>query len=389
MIALGPWGGPDGRPWSFRTRGGDGISSITIHIFQTIRSISFTDSSGAISGTFGGVNHTGPGQQTLTVNINWPSEYLKYISIGISEFQGKKVIRYISFGTNMTTHGPFGWWETHPITIPIGDNIVVGFHGRSDGQLLDALGVFVRPVHPERIIRLGPWPGFVNQQLYQQPFDFKVATCIKEITVQTQNTRLIALAFRDANGRHGSTSGVNGYLGSITFITNLTRYGPFGETLGDDDLFDIPINGATVNGFHGTAGENGVGQIGLHAKEASPWGGSGGNSWTYKAANGGGINQVLMNVGRNIRSIAFRDNTGIVSHPFGAGQEFDAIEEAQLCPFPRSYNDKYYADVLASGEFTKLDFLVSAWIFVVVMRPLAFGYMDKVMFTCVLSGIDV
>ncbi|KAL3632378.1 hypothetical protein CASFOL_025362 [Castilleja foliolosa] len=358
VISLGPWGGSAGNNWSFR--GNRAITSITIYYFQGIRSISFTDATGSISGNFGGDTSQEQGSW-IKVDINWPSEYLKYItgSVGTHFQTGTTVIMSLSFGTNLRTYGPYGpTSQGTPFSIPVRDDVVVGFYGRSS-QLLDAIGVFVQPINSHQSITFGPWGSEDGD-----PFNFRVGTWIKEITVQYGRDHVISVAFKDANGQqYGKFGGnynlndldgertvvinepfehltsISGTVGlymnrtvirSISFITNLTTHGPFGS--GGFSAFSIPMRGSIVNGFHGRASDY-LYAIGIDVKvrerpeetiSIGPWGGPGGNAWSY--TTNGGINQIIMHVGQNIKSISFRDTTGHGSATFGGNNPNDTAE---------------------------------------------------------------
>ena len=82
---------------------------------------------------------------------------------------------------------------------------------------------------------------------------------------------------------------------SLSFITNLTTYGPFGTATGTS--FSIPIEGSVVIGFHGRGGYF-LDAIGIHVKprdiegtiSIGPWGGQGGSPWSYMTNRGSSRN---------------------------------------------------------------------------------------------------
>ncbi|KAF4380950.1 hypothetical protein F8388_011872 [Cannabis sativa] len=295
VISLGAYGSSTGGdPWSYKLS--CGLKEIIIYEDRNIKSISFKDASGFISGTFGG-NNPDPldkGQERKIV-LNWPVEYL----ISISGTHGKfndipdDVILSLSFQTNLKTYGPFGTTtgRGEPFTAPIGgeDSLVVGFFGRS-GYYLDALGIYVKP---QANISFGEWGGPGGD-----PFGFTVGrSWIKQITVYQDSSNIKSLSFKDGNdneyGPFGgnnpnnvglpttiefergsaeyltSISGTYGkYLNltvitSISFITNLKTYGPFGGETGTP--FSLPIQGGVVVGFHGKSGDF-VDSIGIYVK---------------------------------------------------------------------------------------------------------------------------
>ncbi|KAI9071821.1 hypothetical protein K1719_046215 [Acacia pycnantha] len=209
-------------------------------------------------------------------------EYLISISGNYGDYSGLLVIKSLSFITNLKTYGPFGTTSGNdtPFSIPIADSVVVGFHGRA-GYYVDALGIFVEPVDPlNGTISLGPWGGPGGD-----PFSFTVqGSWIKEIVVEQGGT-INSIAFKDADGHYygkfggkdpndigvektvtingpsehlKSISGTYGeykrhqVITSLSFITNLDTYGPFGTASGTS--FTIPIQGSLVIGFYGRAG---------------------------------------------------------------------------------------------------------------------------------------
>ncbi|KAF9663135.1 hypothetical protein SADUNF_Sadunf17G0006900 [Salix dunnii] len=120
------------------------------------------------------------------------------------------------------------------------DSAVVGFHGRC-GYYLDALGIFVIPI---------------------------------EIDGLSEHLTSIS-------GTYGNYA-IMVLITSLSFITNLTTYGPFGNATGTS--FSIPIEGPVVIGFHGR-GRHYLDAIGIHKNiegtiSIGPWGGRGGSPWS-------------------------------------------------------------------------------------------------------------
>ncbi|KAM6595431.1 hypothetical protein CsatA_005955 [Cannabis sativa] len=296
VISLGPYGnrtGAGGNPWSFKLSSGTGISQIIIHEKENIKSISFEDATGFFSGTFGGMDPNSKGQERRIL-LNWPVEHL----ISISGTQGEytnvahDVVRSLTFQTNLKTYGPFGNPNVgEPFTLPIGeDSVLAGFFGRS-GYYLGALGIYVRP---ERSISFGEWGGPGGD-----PFGFTVGrSWIKHITIYQDSSNIKSLSFKDGNdhkyGPFGgknpnnvglpttiefegvaeyltSISGTYGkYLNltvitSISFITNLKTYGPFGRSREIGTAFSLSIQDGVVVGFHGKSGDF-VDSIGIYVK---------------------------------------------------------------------------------------------------------------------------
>ncbi|XVE79531.1 hypothetical protein DITRI_Ditri14bG0066200 [Diplodiscus trichospermus] len=316
IISLGPWGGLGGDQWSYRAS--LGIAEIVLRVEGNIKSISFKDATGKVSGTFGGGGNDPEDRgEKRKIEIQWPSEYLKSISGTYGSYKGLLVITSLSFITNLTTYGPFGTDSSELFSIPIADSAVVGFHGRC-GYYLDALGIFVIPANSHGSISVGPWGGPGGD-----PFSFRVGSWIKEIIVH-EGTNIKSLSFKDGNGHeYGKFGGnnandtgeertieIDGHLEhltsitgtygnynglvvitSLSFKTNLTAYGPFGTATGTS--FSIPIEGSVVIGFHGRGGYY-LDAIGIHVKprdreetiSIGPWGGQGGNPWSYMTYRG-------------------------------------------------------------------------------------------------------
>jgi hypothetical protein len=58
---------------------------------------------------------------------------------------------------------------------------------------------------------------------------------------------------KSISGTYGSYKGFL-VITSLSFITNLTTYGPFGTATGETETFSIPIADSAVVGFHGRCG---------------------------------------------------------------------------------------------------------------------------------------
>ncbi|KAM7473130.1 hypothetical protein LguiB_020373 [Lonicera macranthoides] len=366
IISFGPWGGLGGDHWSYRAS--RGITEIVLHVQGNIKSISFKDASGMVSGTFGGRGNDPEDRgEEKKIGIQWPSEYLKSISGTYGSYEGQLVITSLSLITNLTTYGPFGTASSEVFSIPIANSAVVGFHGRC-GYYLDALGIFVIPTNSEGSISVGQWGG-----LGGDPFSFRVGSWIKEIIVR-EGINIKSLSFKDGDGHeYGKFGGnnptdpgeerkivIDGHLehltsitgtygnydgrvviGSLSFKTNLTTYGPFGTAT--DTSFSIPIEGSVVIGFHGRGGYY-LDAIGILVKprdiegtiSIGPWGGQGGSPWSYMTNQG--INQIVINVGSNIKSISFQDTTGLDSATFGGNSPNDIGErKTVLINWPSEY----------------------------------------------------
>ncbi|KAF5731592.1 mannose/glucose-specific lectin-like isoform X3 [Tripterygium wilfordii] len=357
-ISSGPWGGPGGNPWSFQGR--SGISRITIQERINIKSISFLDANGNQSGIFGGMDPNDYLGDERVIDINWPSEYLISISGTYGIYKGLLVILSLSFKTNLTSHGPFGTNSGESFSNPISDGVIAGFHGRG-GYYLDAIGIFVQPGDSTGSVSFGQWGGPGGN-----PFTFKVGSWIKEINILDRSI-ISSISFRDSNDHEYGTFGGNdpnnigemktikidgplefltsidgtyGYFNgllvitSLSFITNLTTHGPIGTASGTS--FSIPIESSYIIGFHGKAGYY-LDSIGIHVKprghmegiiSLGPWGGQGGNPWSYTTHNG--IYEIIIYEGLNIKSISFKDTTGLTSKTFGGNNPQDLGERKMI-----------------------------------------------------------
>ncbi|KAM6576290.1 hypothetical protein CsatB_028127 [Cannabis sativa] len=193
VTSLGAYGGRGGDPWSYILN--SGLKEIIIHEDKNIKSISFKDSTGFTSGTFGGnsPDNSERGKERKIV-LDWVSEYLISISGTHGVFNGvADVIVSLSFQTNLKIYGPFGTTTIgKPFTIPIDeDSLLLGFFGRC-GYYLDALGTYVKP---EPIISVGEWGGSGGS-----PFSFKVRmSWIKQITIRHDSSNIKSLFFKDGN----------------------------------------------------------------------------------------------------------------------------------------------------------------------------------------------
>ncbi|KAL9380292.1 hypothetical protein Peur_025949 [Populus x canadensis] len=300
IISLGPWGGLGGDHWSYRASGG--ITEIVLRVEGNIKSISFKDASGLVSGTFGGKgNDPNDRGEQKKIEIQWPSEYLKSISGTYGSYKGLLVITSLSFITNLTTYGPFGTAPGETFSIPIADSAVVGFHGRC-GYYLDALGIFVTPANSHGSISVGQWGGPGGD-----PFSFRVGSWIKEIIVH-EGANIKSLSFKDGNGQ---------------------EYGKFGgnnaNDIGEERRIEIDGLSEHLTSITGTYGNYaGIVRDIEGTISIGPWGGRGGDPWSYITNRG--INQIVINVGSNIKSISFRDTTDLDSATFGGKHPNDIGE---------------------------------------------------------------
>ncbi|KAJ9560891.1 hypothetical protein OSB04_006051 [Centaurea solstitialis] len=325
-LTHGPWGGPNGETWIWMPKGI--IKKITIihrdHVVIDRIKFHSDDCTGEIESPFYG----GPcdDARTDTICIDYPYEYLVSISGTYGcDHTDDDVVQSLCFVTNKTRYGPYGFDDGTPFSYEAKGGVIVGFHGRAD-YFLDAIGVYVMPAslaffrnftiekNPKhelcsscmsRIItpkEAGPWGASVGKL-----WDDGVFSTIKHINVFMDESlkvfRAVQFVYlkRDAksflSSVHGGTcedkmeqaslvnldgkdeyltqiSGfygpVGGYDGleaikSITFITNKTIYGPYGEEQGDGyTYFTSTISPGKVVGFHGRKSNGFLTAIGVH-----------------------------------------------------------------------------------------------------------------------------
>ncbi|URE19103.1 Jacalin [Musa troglodytarum] len=92
--------------------------------------------------------HGGDGDYFDCISFE-PSEYLTSIGghYGPVEQRGAAVMRSLEFGTNRRKYGPFGWEEGTPFCFDFHSGLDFGgFHGRSTGSHLSALGIYVKSI---------------------------------------------------------------------------------------------------------------------------------------------------------------------------------------------------------------------------------------------------
>ncbi|RWW03736.1 hypothetical protein GW17_00033082, partial [Ensete ventricosum] len=92
--------------------------------------------------------HGGDGDYFDCISFE-PWEYLTSVSghYGPVEQRGAVVMRSLKFGTNQTNYGPFGREEGTPFCFNFHSGLDFGgFHGRSTGSHLSALGIYVKSI---------------------------------------------------------------------------------------------------------------------------------------------------------------------------------------------------------------------------------------------------
>ncbi|KAK8457320.1 hypothetical protein SEVIR_3G166300v4 [Setaria viridis] len=149
LMKVGPWGGTGGHPWD--DGGHSGIRSITVSYDRFIDSISVEYDHDGLA--VPGERHGGAGgNHTTQIRLGFPDEHLTGVSGHYSPIAagGSPVIRSLAFRSNQRAYGPFGVAEGAAFTFPVDGGVIVGFCGRSGWQL-DAVGLYVAPLRPERM----------------------------------------------------------------------------------------------------------------------------------------------------------------------------------------------------------------------------------------------
>ncbi|KAF3962766.1 hypothetical protein CMV_012761 [Castanea mollissima] len=267
---------------------------------KAIDSISFKSEDG--DGAFEYSDKYG-GDRTDKILLDWPREYLTSITGTIGNVRNYTVIKSLRFYSNRTKYGPYGDERGESFSFPMEGGIIVGFNGRS-GALLDAIGVYVKTFIPSCALSpsftmhqkldnkmnvvvprgLGPWGGHGGKQ-----WDDGVFSTIRELHLHVGDSVIHAihvlyeskdgkLVWSQKHGRSGGDKihrikldesrdflvGIVGFYGpvkgndsfevlrSITFYTNNSKYGPFGDEIGN--AFTSSVTTGKVVGFHGRSG---------------------------------------------------------------------------------------------------------------------------------------
>ncbi|XP_074567066.1 inactive protein RESTRICTED TEV MOVEMENT 1-like [Curcuma longa] len=105
-----------------------------------------------LGGRHGGSVWVGDNFDSITLEQD---EYLTSINGGYTQFERKKAIKSLKFTTNKKTYGPFGRKEALPFCFNFyfGSGSVCGFHGRSNGNYLVAIGVYINILSPRPQIK--------------------------------------------------------------------------------------------------------------------------------------------------------------------------------------------------------------------------------------------
>nr|CAD1816961.1 unnamed protein product [Ananas comosus var. bracteatus] len=188
-------------------------------------------------------------------------EYLTAMNGTTGSFnQVANVVRSLTFVTNVRKYGPFGVEQGTPFSIPVANGRIVGFYGRSgrtrqawimgrnggnprdidgnptrvskivvrSGQAIDSLAYDYD--QDGKTFEAGPWGGSGGNPLRYDSGEFLTAI----------------------NGTTSPFNNVANILRSLTFVTNIRKYGPFGVEEGTP--FSVPVTNGRVVGFYGRSG---------------------------------------------------------------------------------------------------------------------------------------
>uniref|UniRef100_A0A0E0R944 Jacalin-type lectin domain-containing protein n=1 Tax=Oryza rufipogon TaxID=4529 RepID=A0A0E0R944_ORYRU len=218
-----------------------------------------------------------------------PSEFLVEVSGTFGRFRAAlDIITSLTFVTNAQSYGPYGQREGTPFHIPVqSSGCIVGFFGRA-GWYVDAIGIYFGHA------KIGPCGGNGGKahDIMVLPHRLENVTICSDIVIHS-----LAFSYSDHDGQHhtagpwGGDGGnnqtiqfgpsellttVSGTFGSyntsydvitsITLVTNIGCYGPFGKEKGISFNFPIQGNGSIV-GFFGHA-ELYIDAIGVYV---NPW----------------------------------------------------------------------------------------------------------------------
>ncbi|XP_066360683.1 cysteine-rich receptor-like protein kinase 34 isoform X2 [Miscanthus floridulus] len=256
------------------------LESLTISYFEVIHAFSFSyiDKAGKQK-TVGpwGTGYSHPQKQTKTIFFE-PSEFVEEVSGFYGTPYNNILMMSLTFVTNIRTYGPFGnpyhvRVQSTPFSFRASeDSSIVGFHGRS-GRHLYSIGVYMtqcpsnmkisRPLPmPGQILptptKTGPWGGSagVARDINEKPWRLESLTISylglidafsfsytdqagKKHSIgpwgqgyhhdKIETIRFDISEFvEEVSGAYGSHFG-NVLVTSLTFVTNIRTYGPFGN----------------------------------------------------------------------------------------------------------------------------------------------------------------
>ncbi|KAG5543205.1 hypothetical protein RHGRI_016079 [Rhododendron griersonianum] len=341
-ITIGPWGGQEGEPWSYKTDGR--ITQIIVRHGWAVDSILFQSQSCSCLTPECSEKFGGSAGRTDKICIDSAVEQLKTISMTWGEFEGEHAIRSLCFHTNLTEYGPYGLKDQGTsVTIPMEGGVVVGFHGRA-GRLLNAIGVYNMMRSMELFVPRDPGPWGASGGKH---WDDGVFSAIKKVHLNVvmelpgcSAIRAVRFQYEKADGKcfqspcHGGNGfptieldspsevivGIEGFYGplmewkngfealtSITFHTNKQTYGPYGRLPSDSLKQFLKQIMVRLPGMAIIAG--------IVAKASSlegcisigPWGHPEGKPWVYNPE--GRIRQITVCNGSVVDSLYFQSES--------------------------------------------------------------------------------
>ncbi|KAK1427342.1 hypothetical protein QVD17_16025 [Tagetes erecta] len=302
-ITEGPWGGSQGKQWVYRPE--HIISKISVNYGKLVNSINFQTicckGDQAQGSSFGGSG----GDQTDTISLQHPNEYLVSLSGTFGSYDGSysavDVIKSICFKTNIKCYGPYGGDNRSGTAFSLAGKggVIVGFHGRiykrytsnynssvTVYKYLAAIGVYVMP----KLLALGPNSTYAGKLIREpssslsgvemprevgpwgagggKPWDDGVFASVKQVYVHVGELNMIsALQFeylkKDGKSAishiHGGTYGVKKIQvvnldGEEEFLMGVSGF--FGPVEGHNGLKALAsVSFHTNKRIHGPYGE--------------------------------------------------------------------------------------------------------------------------------------
>ncbi|XP_066161980.1 disease resistance protein RGA5-like [Oryza sativa Japonica Group] len=255
LAKIGPWGGNRGRLYDIQVAPHHLESIKVCSDMAAIHSFEFTysDHNGKkhTAGPWGGYG----GNNVHMIQLG-PSEFLVEVSGTFGRFRAAlDIITSLTFVTNAQSYGPYGQREGTPFHISVQSRgCIVGFFGRA-GWYVDAIGIYVKP----KLQKVKDKAKFGHA---------KIGPCggnggkAHDIMIQFGPSELLTTV----SGTFGSYNTSYDVITSITLVTNIGCYGPFGKEKGISFNFPIQGNGSIV-GFFGHA-ELYIDAIGVYV---NPW----------------------------------------------------------------------------------------------------------------------
>uniref|UniRef100_A0A0E0MFV6 Jacalin-type lectin domain-containing protein n=1 Tax=Oryza punctata TaxID=4537 RepID=A0A0E0MFV6_ORYPU len=255
IVKIGPWGGNRGRRYDIQVAPHH-LESIRVHSDMAVHSFQFeySDRNGQkhVAGPWGGYG----GSNVHTIQLE-SSEVLVAVSGTFGRFTGfQNVITSLTFVTNTHSYGPYGQREGTPFHIPVQcGGCIVGFFGRA-GWCFDAIGIYVNPdlqtiKDKGKVVlaKIGPCGGNGGEacDIMVPPHHLESVTICSDI-IQFGPSEFVTRV----SGTIGSYNTPSDVVTSITLVTNVGCYGPFGQENGIP--FDFPVQGnGSIVGFFGHA----------------------------------------------------------------------------------------------------------------------------------------